>query len=76
VVALAESIGRPLNELSLDELRSCDPRFDADALAVFDLATAMRQRTLPGSPGVREVRKQLRRWQRLLKPPAPKKARR
>ncbi len=76
VVALAEQLGRPLNKLTPTELRSCDPRFDADAPAVFDLGTAMRRRTLPGSPGVREVRKQLQRWQRRLKTAPAKKSRR
>ncbi len=66
VVAMAEGLGRPLNQLTLAELRGVDPRFDAAALAVFDLQRALAQRTLPGAPGTRELRRQLTKWRRRL----------
>lgn len=65
-VALAEKLGRPLDQLTLAELRSVDPGFGRDAMRVFDLQRAMRARNWVGAPGTREVRRQLRRWQRLL----------
>jgi argininosuccinate lyase len=73
VVALAEGLGKPLNQLSLTELQSLDGRFAADALEVFNLEQALSRRNLPGAPGPREVRKQLRRWKRLLHGPTARK---
>jgi argininosuccinate lyase len=67
VVALAEKLGKKLNEVTLDELRSVDKTFSADALAVFDLKKALDQRNLIGAPGTREVQRQLARWKKMLK---------
>ncbi|MDB6124884.1 MAG: argininosuccinate lyase [Pedosphaera sp.] len=67
VVALAERVNKPLNQLTLEELKSVDKIFGADALAVFDLKKAMSQRDLIGAPGTKEVRKQLARWRGLLR---------
>ncbi len=66
VVGLAEKLGKPLDQLSLEELRGADPAFEADALEVFDLEKAMARRTLPGAPGTREVQRQLARWRKAL----------
>ena len=66
VVAHAEAAGKPLNQLTLAELRSVDPSFGWDAPRVFDLKRAMAQRNLPGSPGTKEVSKQLAGWRELL----------
>ncbi len=66
VVALAEQTGMPLNRLTLEELRSVDKTFGADALKVFDLKQAMARRNIPGAPGTKEVRKQLARWRKIL----------
>jgi len=66
VVALAERTGKPLNELSLAELRSVDKAFSRDALGVFNLQRAMAKRDLTGAPGTKEVAKQLARWCELL----------
>ena len=62
VVALAEKAGKPLNQLTLAELKTVDGTFSSDALAVFDLKKAMAQRNLTGAPGTKEVAKQLARW--------------
>jgi len=72
VVALAEKIGRPLNQLTPAELQSVDPAFGRDATAVFDLAAAMAKRNLVGAPGTREVARQLARWRERLSPPGKK----
>lgn len=66
VVALAEGLGKKLNQLTPQELRSVDSRFGPDAAEAFDLKRAMLNRKLPGSPGSAEVSKQLRRWRKLL----------
>jgi argininosuccinate lyase len=71
VVALAEKIGKPLNQLTLAELQSVEPVtgtkfFGRDALGVFNLKTAMAKRNLTGAPGTKEVAKQLARWREQL----------
>jgi argininosuccinate lyase len=66
VVAFAEKNGKPLNELSVAELRAIDQQFGDDAHDVFDLSAAMQRRKLTGAPGTNEVRKQLVRWRKSL----------
>ena len=66
VVALAETTGKALNELTLPELKSVDATFGADALKVFSLVPAMAKRNITGAPGTREVAKQLARWRQQL----------
>jgi len=66
VVALSERTGRPLNQLTLVELQSVEAGFDREALAVFELQTAMASRNLTGAPGTAEVAKQLRSWRERL----------
>ena len=66
VVMMAEQLAKPLDQLTLDELRSVDKTFGSDAPAVFDLKRALSQRRLTGAPGTAEVRQQLARWRKLL----------
>ena len=66
VVAQAEKAGKPLNQLTLAELQTVDKTFGRDALGVFNLKTAMASRNLTGSPGTKEVAKQLARWREQL----------
>ncbi|MDQ6631102.1 MAG: argininosuccinate lyase [Verrucomicrobiota bacterium] len=66
VVGLAEKTGKPLNKLSLAELKSVEKTFGNDALQIFDLKKAMSQRNITGAPGTKEVAKQLVRWRKEL----------
>jgi argininosuccinate lyase len=66
VVALAEILDKPLNQLLLAELQSVDKKFGRGALDVFDLHRAMAKRNLTGAPGTKEVAKQLARWRKQL----------
>ncbi len=66
-VALAEKLGKPLGELTAEELKSVNPAFGADAKDSFNLTKAMARRNLTGAPGTKEVAKQLARWKQLLK---------
>jgi argininosuccinate lyase len=66
LVALAERIGKRLNQVTLPELQSVEKAFRADALGIFDLKQALARRKLPGAPGTAEVSKQLARWKKLL----------
>src|SRR5215469_7196507 len=72
VVALAEKLDKPLNQLTLTQLQSVDAElrtgntFGRDALGVFDLQRAMKKRNVTGAPGTQEVAKQLARWRTQL----------
>ncbi len=66
VVALGEKLAKPLDGLTLKELQGISRKFKADALEVFDLKQALAKRTATGSPGTKEVKKQLRRWAKRL----------
>jgi argininosuccinate lyase len=67
VVALAEKEGKALDQLTLEQLKSVDKTFGADAIGVFNLKKAMAQRNLTGAPGTKEVAKQLDRWAKKLR---------
>jgi len=66
IVALAERLGKRLNQLTLADLQCVEKKFGADALRVFDLRRAMARRNLAGAPGTRGVRTQLAKWGRRL----------
>jgi argininosuccinate lyase len=66
VVAQAEKTGKSLDQLTPADLRQVSPKLSSDTTKVFNLEAAMQRRSLPGAPGPREVRRQLRRWQRVL----------
>ncbi len=66
LVALAERLGKRLNQLTMPELQSVDKAFGADALAIFELKQALARRKLPGAPGTTEVAKQIARWKKSL----------
>jgi len=66
VVGLAEKLAKPLNRLTLKELQGVSRKFKAGALEVFELKQALAKRTATGSPGTKEVKKQLRRWAKRL----------
>jgi argininosuccinate lyase len=65
-VAVAEQLGRPLNGLTLKELREIHPLFNADALAVFDLNKALARRNIVGAPAPQQVARQMARWRKTL----------
>ncbi|MCS1408867.1 MAG: Argininosuccinate lyase [Verrucomicrobia subdivision 3 bacterium] len=66
VVALAEEKKRALNKLTLGDLKSVDSRFKRDALTVFSLIRGLQERKTPGSPGLQEVKRQLKEWRTRL----------
>jgi len=72
VVALAEREQMPLNRLTLEQLQGIAPEFGDDAVAVFDLTSAMQRRQLTGAPGTREVARQLKRWKSYISTPVAK----
>lgn len=66
MVSFAEGMGKPLNKLTLEELRTVHPGFGPDVTNVFDLAQAMDRRSLLGAPGRKPLRAQLARWKKIL----------
>jgi argininosuccinate lyase len=67
VVALAEQLGKSLDQLTLREMQSVEKKFAADALKTFDLQQALARRNIPGAPGAAGVRAQLANWRKRLK---------
>lgn len=68
LVALAERVGKSLNQLTLTELQSVEKKISADVFETFDLGRALARRKVLGAPGTAAVRAQLTRWRKLLRP--------
>ncbi len=66
VVKLAEQKGVALNKLSLAEVQSVHPAYQADWVESFDLAKAMSRRAGTGMPSPAQLRRQFARWKKLL----------
>lgn len=70
LVALAEKKRKPLNKLTLAELRAvppCGEKFKKDALQIFDLHRAFELRAaVLGAPSLEGVMEQLERWERII----------
>jgi len=69
--ARSTATGRPLARLTADEWRSFHRKFEKDVLKAFDARRSLRRRELPGAPGPRQVRAQLRRWEKALRERKP-----
>jgi argininosuccinate lyase len=65
-VGVAEKAGKPLNRLTVKQLRKIDRLFGADALSVFDLNKALARRNIVGAPAPQQVARQLARWRKTL----------
>ena len=59
LVRLAESSGRELGELALDEMRAVRPEFGDDARAVFDPRASVESRAVRGGTGAEAVQAQV-----------------
>ena len=68
VVKLAETSKTPLNELSHAAVAKIHPALKADWVKVFDLRRAGMRRQGTGMPGPKQVKRQLARWHRRLRP--------
>ena len=62
-VAVSVSSNTPLHELDLTKISE---HYGADAKDVFDLQTALRARTNPGSPSIENVTAEVKRWKASL----------
>src|SRR5512142_3149750 len=70
--AFSTAQGRPLAKLTPAEWKTFHPRFEKDVLRCFDARRSLSRRELPGAPGPRQVRGELRRWRQALRPPRGK----
>lgn len=66
LVAKAEALGCPLNEIPLAEAQAVHPLLEADWVVVFDLEKALAQRVEPGMPGPERIVERLSYWQGVL----------
>lgn len=66
-VALAEKLGRPLDQLTAADLERIGIKLRVKPDAIFNVSQALRRRELPGAPGPKELRRQLARWQKELR---------
>jgi argininosuccinate lyase len=66
--AFAVRQGRAMASLTAAEWKSFHPRFERDVLRCFDARRSLSRRELAGGPGPRQVRAELRRWTKALRP--------
>jgi argininosuccinate lyase len=67
VVRLAEQKGVELNQLSTADVQQVHAAFAADWADVFNLKRALAKREGTGMPGPKQVEKQFKRWEKILK---------
>ncbi|MEM9444774.1 MAG: argininosuccinate lyase [Verrucomicrobiota bacterium] len=65
-VALAEIRSCGLNELTAEDWQALDPRVKSDLTDIFNLKRALTKRKTVGSPGLSQVKSQLKRWRKVL----------
>ncbi len=68
IVALAAARGVSLEKLTLDEMRSVEPRITEDAFAVLGVERSVRSRTSFGGTAPANVRRQAKAWLKRLGP--------
>lgn len=65
-VARAEKSRRGLDQVSLDEWQTIDPRVTAECLDVFEPERALRRRKMEGAPNPYRIKEQIRKWRKCL----------
>ena len=66
IVALAAARGVPLEKLTLDEMRSVEPRITEDAFGVLGVERSVKSRTSYGGTAPANVRRQAKVWLKRL----------
>jgi len=66
IVALAEKKGVTLAELALSDMQAVEPKITKNICTVLTPLASAQSRTSYGGTAPREVRKQVKRWQKLL----------
>ncbi len=58
-VALSESTGTPMNELTYEQMKGLDPRFDTDITAAFDYERSIEMKSSKGGTSKQSVLEQI-----------------
>ena len=66
VVALAEKERKPMDKLSLQQLRSVDERFEEDVMKAFNYESSVETRTVKGGTSRKSVLEQIEVIQKML----------
>lgn len=66
LVKFAASAGKPLNKVTLKEMKSVFPEADESMLALFSPASAIKAREVFGGTGFKQVASQIKFWQKAL----------
>ena len=66
LVRYAQDKGKPLDKVTLAEMKKVFPEADADMKKLFSAAHAVAGREVPGGTGFNEVRRQLDKWTELF----------
>ncbi len=66
IVAIADARGEALEKLTLDELRSVEPRITDEAFGVLGVERSVKSRTSYGGTRPANVRRQARTWLKRL----------
>jgi argininosuccinate lyase len=67
VVKLAETLKLPLDQLPTAEVKKIHTGYGDDWACVFDLKRAMAMRAGTGMPGPAQIKKQFKRWEKVLR---------
>ena len=59
---------KPLNQISLAELKKISPLFEVDVANVFDVRRSLSARTATGAPSPRNIAAQINKWRKTLAP--------
>ena len=66
IVAIADARGAPLEKLTLEELRSVEPRITDEAFGVLGVERSVKSRTSYGGTAPANVRRQAKAWLKRL----------
>ena len=66
IVAMAEKQGVTLDALALTDMQKVEPKITKDVFSVLSPLASAKSRTSYGGTAPREVRKQVKRWQKVL----------
>jgi len=70
--AHATHAGKPMARLTAEEWKGFHRKFERDVLRIFDARRSLRRRELPGAPGPRAVKAELRRWEQAFRKERPR----
>jgi len=66
IVGRLAAKGRPLDQISLSELKKISPLFDVDVANVFDIRRSLSSRVATGAPSPKNVAAQIKKWRARL----------